>query len=91
MLGFGKYMFVLNAGVFLCSFFGFTVTWIVLFHSKGTTFGLHLKTLIKFGGWRDGSAMKSICCSHRVLGFHSQHAHDSSQLSVNPVPGDTLF
>ena len=33
-------------------------------------------------GWRDDSAVKSIGCSSRRLGFNSQHPLGSSQLSV---------
>lgn len=36
------------------------------------------------GGWRDGSAVKSIDCSSRSPEFNSQHPHGSHQLTVTP-------
>ena len=39
-------------------------------------------------GWRGGSGVKSTGYSSRGPGFNSQHLHDSSHLSVTPVPGD---
>ena len=35
-----------------------------------------------YGGWRDGSAVKSTYCSSRVPEFNSQQAHGGSQPSV---------
>jgi hypothetical protein len=32
------------------------------------------------GGRRDGSLVKSICCSSRGPGFSSQHPHSSSKV-----------
>ena len=39
-------------------------------------------------GWRDGSAVKSICCSSKGLGLDSQGPHGDSQLFVTPVWAD---
>ena len=38
--------------------------------------------------WRDGSAVKSTCCSLRGPGFTTQHPQGKSQCFVNPVPLD---
>jgi hypothetical protein len=54
---------------------------------KNTWKILHLKVL-KMGGWRDGSVVKSTGCSSRGPRFNSQHLHGSSQLSATPVPGE---
>jgi hypothetical protein len=40
----------------------------------------------RFGGPRDGSAVKNIYCSCRGPG--SQHPHGGSQPFVSPVPGN---
>ena len=40
----------------------------------------------KFGGWRDGPAVKSSGFFKRT-GFNFQHPHGGSQLSVTPAPG----
>lgn len=39
-------------------------------------------------GWRDGSGVKSSCCSSRRPKMDPQHPHGSSQPSLTP---DTLF
>ena len=39
-------------------------------------------------GWRDGSAVRSTCCSYRGPGFSSQHSDSSLEPFVNPIPGD---
>ena len=41
------------------------------------------------GGWRDGSAVKSIDCSSRGPEFNSQQPHGGSQPSV--VESDAFF
>lgn len=38
-----------------------------------------------FGGWRNGSVVKSTRCSSRKPRFNSQHLRGGSQLSVTPV------
>jgi hypothetical protein len=43
----------------------------------------------KAGGWRDGSAVKSIDCSSRGPEFKSQQPHGGSQPSV--MGSDALF
>lgn len=42
------------------------------------------------GSWKDGSTVKSTCCSFRVPVFISQHPHGASQPSVTPVSGDPI-
>lgn len=42
------------------------------------------------GGWRDGSAIRSTCCSCRTPGSDSQHLHGGSQPPITPVP-DSLM
>lgn len=37
--------------------------------------------------WRNGSTVKSTCCSYRGHQLESQHPHGGSQLSVIPFPG----
>jgi hypothetical protein len=39
---------------------------------------------------KDGIAIKSTGCSSRGQGFQSQHPYGGSQLSVTPVPGDSV-
>lgn len=41
-------------------------------------------------GWRHGSVVGSIGCSHRVTGFDSRHTHGGLQPSVAPVPGELV-
>jgi hypothetical protein len=45
--------------------------------------------LIKIGGWRDGSAVKSTNCSSKGPEFKSQKPHGGSQPSV--MRSDALF
>jgi hypothetical protein len=40
-------------------------------------------------GWRSGLAVKNNGYSSRGPRFNSQYPHDSSELSVKPVPGRT--
>jgi hypothetical protein len=47
-----------------------------------------IKNLV-FGGWRDGSAVKSTDCSSRGPRFNSQHPHGSLQPSI--IGSDALF
>ena len=41
--------------------------------------------------WRAVSEVKSTGCSSKGPGFHSQHPHNSSQLSVTPVPRNSTL
>jgi hypothetical protein len=41
-------------------------------------------------GWRDGSAVKSICCSFKGPEFRTYHPHNGSQPSVTMVAGDLI-
>ena len=45
----------------------------------------------KLLGLRDGSAVKSACCSSRGPGFGSQHSCGDSQPSVSARESDVLF
>lgn len=40
------------------------------------------------GGWRGSSAIKSVSCSRRGLGFGSQNPLSGLQLFVALIPGD---
>ena len=42
------------------------------------------------GGWRDGSVVKSTCCSSRGAEFDSQHPRECLQPTVALVPEDLL-
>ena len=48
-----------------------------------------IKLKLKIKSWRHGSEVKSASCSCRER-FNSQHPHDSSQLSLTPVPEDLI-
>lgn len=41
-------------------------------------------------GWRVGSVLRNTCCSCKGTRFGSQHQLGGSQLSVTPVPGDSI-
>jgi hypothetical protein len=45
----------------------------------------------KMRGSRDGPAVKSTGCSFRGPTFNSQHLHGSLQMSVTPVPGNSML
>ena len=42
-------------------------------------------------GLRDDSMVKSTGCSSRGPRFYSQHPHGNSQVSVTPIPEDTML
>lgn len=46
------------------------------------------KVIRKTEGWKDSLVVKNNYCSLRKPRFSSQHQHDSSKLSLTPVPGD---
>ena len=53
-------------------------------------FGLPSRVRPSLRGCRDGSVVKSICCSCRESIFSSQHPHGDLQLPLILVPGDLM-
>ena len=43
-----------------------------------------------WGGWREGSMVKSVCCFPRRSGLSFQHPHINVQTSLSPVLGDLM-
>lgn len=48
-------------------------------------------TKFRFMGWREGSAVKSTCCSCKETKFNSQCSHGGSQLPVTISEGSDAF
>lgn len=48
------------------------------------------ETLSLGWGWKDGLLIKDSSCSCRGQGFHSQHPHGCSQLSITTAPVDLM-
>ena len=62
---------------------------LLIFETRSHVVQANHKLQIYMRGWRDGSAVKSVC-SVLTPGFHSKHSHGKSQPSVTAVPGESM-